>query len=166
MPDHFHALDIPFLLFPSKYHLYKMLPMPRLIQYSYTPTFTVHFPEDKRGANLHDCLNLRASESESKRKLCGYLHNVLYFSTISLRLTITNLLLRSPFSSFSLENQTVEFTIQFSHECSTSPCWHQIIFMLRTFHFLSFPSKNFHIDLKDFESLLYIQLKFSRNKFH
>lgn len=140
--------------------------MPRLIQYSYTPTFTVHFPADKIGAVLHNCLNFGTSESESKSKLCGFLHNILYFSTISLRLTITNLLLRSPFSSFNLENQTVEFKVQFSRECSTSLCWHQITFMLRTFHFLSLPSKNFYVDLKDFDSLLYILLKFSRNKLY
>lgn len=166
MPNHFHALAIPFLFFPSKYHLYETLPMPRLIQYSCTPTFTVHFPADKIGAVPPNCLNLRASESESKSKLCGYLHSVLYFSTIALRLTITNLLLRSPFSSFNLENQTVEFTIQFPHEFSTPLCWHQIIFMLRTFHFLSLPSKNFHVNLKDFDSLLYIQLKFSGTKLY
>lgn len=157
---------IPFLLFPSKHHLYETLPMPRLIQYSYTPTFTVHFPADKIGAILHDCLNLGASESESKSKPCGYLHNIVYFSTISLRLTITNLLLQSPFSSLNLENQTVELTIQFSHECSTSLCWHQIIFMFRTSHFLSLPSKNFYVDLNNFGSLLYILLKFSRNKLY
>lgn len=113
MLNHFHALDIP-------YHFYETLPMPRLIQYSYTPTFTVHFPADKIGALLHKCLNIGASKTESKSKLCGYLHNILYFSTMYLRLTITNLLLWSPFSSFNLENQTVEFTIQFSLECSTS----------------------------------------------
>lgn len=123
-------------------------------------------PAEKIGAIPHNCLNLRASESESKSKLCGYLYSILYFSTISSRLTITNLLLRSPFSSFNLENQTGEFTIQFSHEFSTSLCWPQIIFMLRTFHFLSLPSKNFHINLKDFDSLLYIQLKFGGTKLY
>lgn len=164
MPDHFHALAIPFLFFLSKYYFYETLPVPRLIQYSYIPTFAVHFPADKIGAIPCNCLNLRAFESESKSKLCGYLHYVLNFSTISLRLTITNLLLWSPFSSFNLENQTVEFTIQFSHDFSTSLSWHQIIFMLRTFHFLSLPSKNFHVDPKDIDSLLYVQLKFSRNK--
>lgn len=164
MPDHFHALDIPFL--------FQQVPFVRNASHAQTPPallhpyFHVYFPANTIGAIPPDCLNLKASESESKSKLCGYLRNVLYFSTISLRLTITNLLLGSPLSSFNLENQTVEFTIQFSHDFSTSLCRHQIIFMLRTFHFLSFLSKNFHVDLNDFDSLLYIQLKFGRTKLY
>ena len=103
---------------------------------------------------------------EQKQALWLSPQHTLHFSTMSLRLTITNLLLRSPFSSFNLENQTVEFTVQFSLECSTSLCWHQITFMLRTFHYLLLPSNNFYVDLKDFDSLLYILLKFSRNKLY
>jgi hypothetical protein len=56
-------------------------------------------------------LTLSASKLEKQTKAWGHFYTILYFNTISLRLAVTNLPLQSLFSSFNLENWTMEFKL-------------------------------------------------------